>query len=182
MLSVILTHRLFDGGFLAAQADRQFAQHARNKLLAREHIVAVLASPGQYVGRQVHEGPTKAAAGLQCEGHKLGAARSVPLILGRFVRIPPSSAATAGHSSGHAVCGRPLVDDGNVTHTLLPLEGEQQVFTCAGKWPGPCRMWLEHSEPRLLGGGQTPPAQRTAHNIHDFHHGAARAVHGGQGM
>jgi hypothetical protein len=105
------SHRLFDGGFAAAQAERQFAQHARNKLLARKDVVAVLVSPGQYVGRQVHEGPTKAAAGLHCEGPKPGNAWRRYLGGRRWTAChlwaTPVSAGTAGscrHLAGDFLC------------------------------------------------------------------------------
>jgi hypothetical protein len=72
--------------------------------------------------KQVHEGPTKAAAGLHCEEHELVAACSVPLILVRFVRIRPGSSAPVSLGSSRAVCGRPRLDDGNVTpDTRSPL-------------------------------------------------------------
>jgi hypothetical protein len=41
-----ISHRPLDSSVAAAQTDGKFAEHARDKLLAREGAVAVLASPG----------------------------------------------------------------------------------------------------------------------------------------
>jgi hypothetical protein len=71
------SHRPFACGVAAAQANRHFAEHAQDKLLTHEGAVAVLAT----LGRQVHEGLTKAAAGLHSERREPVAARSVPPIL-----------------------------------------------------------------------------------------------------
>jgi hypothetical protein len=103
------------------QTDR--SRSTPRQLLAHQGAVAVLASPGRQVGKQVHEGATKGAAGRRCEGHEPVAACSVPLILECYVL--PSSGAIVCLRSGHAVCGGLRVDGGNVTHTLLPLEGVQ---------------------------------------------------------
>jgi hypothetical protein len=122
----------------------------------------------RHVCDEFHQGLAQTAKGLHSERNKAIAARTIPSIEGGLVCIPPCGCAAVGLRRHRAVRGGSRVDDGDVTHELLPLKREQQVSTRPCRWPQARRLRVQHGETGLLHRRNRPPPQRATHNVHDF--------------
>jgi hypothetical protein len=103
----------------------QLAEHASDKLVARDLVVALLVGPGPDMG---DEGLPQAPICPYPQGHGVVAARSIPpdprttLVLGRLIHVTTSSSASISLGCSCAVHCGPGVHDGDIANAPLALK------------------------------------------------------------